>query len=366
MSASKIGSSTIFTAACTIRSRTAGIDNGRCSAVARLRDEHPPRRQRPTPPVPQSVGQLVQQPVDPVLLDFGQGGPVDARRAVVAAHRDPRPPQDVSAIDLVPQRMKPSPRIGLGRPVKRMLQGTNRIHNWIPTAAELADTALTGHLLHNTTHERSSGPSLTGGCVVRSARSVLRPPPTPTRPPAPLPGFTGYRTPRSSNTFRRSPGRGGPPQFPPSLSERSAPLTPGSPSAPAHSGLHRFHGLRRDSGARLSLPTQGDLTTPQASLHATDRSVAPPKGFRRWASTRPVSRPSRQPATGPPDSYPDRTHTGKRRRALRPKITYTWSPPACWSRERSRLGAALMLMYRRVRDHCRSLDIRFRSLRCYG
>lgn len=31
MSASKIGSSTIFAAACTIRSRTEGIDNGRCS-----------------------------------------------------------------------------------------------------------------------------------------------------------------------------------------------------------------------------------------------------------------------------------------------------------------------------------------------
>src|SRR5687767_9522644 len=42
----------------------------------------------------------------------------------------------------------------------------------------------------------------------------------------------------------------------------------------------------------------------------------PRRGFRRWASTRPVSRPSRQPATGPPGSYPDRTHTGRRRRAL--------------------------------------------------
>jgi hypothetical protein len=31
MSASKTGSSTIFTAACTIRSRTGGIDSGRCS-----------------------------------------------------------------------------------------------------------------------------------------------------------------------------------------------------------------------------------------------------------------------------------------------------------------------------------------------
>ena len=41
----------------------------------------------------------------------------------------------------------------------------------------------------------------------------------------------------------------------------------------------------------------------------------PHRGFRRWASTRSVSRPSRQPATGPPGSYPDRTFTGKRRRA---------------------------------------------------
>jgi hypothetical protein len=34
-----------------------------------------------------------------------------------------------------------------------------------------------------------------------------------------------------------------------------------------------------------------------------------------WASTPPVSRRSRQSATGPPRGYPDRTHTGKRRRA---------------------------------------------------
>ncbi len=47
----------------------------------------------------------------------------------------------------------------------------------------------------------------------------------------------------------------------------------------------------------------------------------PHKGFRHWASTRPVSRPSRQSATGPPDSYPDRTHTGKRRRAYKQRST---------------------------------------------
>jgi len=47
----------------------------------------------------------------------------------------------------------------------------------------------------------------------------------------------------------------------------------------------------------------------------------PHKGFRHWASTRPVSKPSRQSATGPPDSYPDRTHTGKRRRAYEHRST---------------------------------------------
>src|SRR4029434_5248757 len=71
---------------------------------------------------------LVEQPVSAVLLDLGQGGLVDARRTVVPAHRDPRPPQDVSAEDLVSQRVEPTSGIGLGRPVQRMLQSPNRVH----------------------------------------------------------------------------------------------------------------------------------------------------------------------------------------------------------------------------------------------
>jgi hypothetical protein len=43
--------------------------------------------------------------------------------------------------------------------------------------------------------------------------------------------------------------------------------------------------------------------------------LLPQQGFRHWASTPRVSPRNRQPATGPPDSYPDRTHTGKRRQA---------------------------------------------------
>jgi hypothetical protein len=35
--------------------------------------------------------------------------------------------------------------------------------------------------------------------------------------------------------------------------------------------------------------------------------LLPPRGFRRWAKT--------QPATGPPGSYPDGTHTRRRRQA---------------------------------------------------
>jgi hypothetical protein len=72
------------------------------------------------------------------------------------------------------------------------------------------------------------------------------------------------------------------PQFPSSLSERSAPHTPGSSSRLQLQGLHRFRGLRRDfGGSALPVPclATGPLTTPQASLYATDRSVAPPEGL---------------------------------------------------------------------------------------
>ena len=93
----------------------------------RLGDQDPPGRQRPVPLLPQLAGQLIEQPGDPVLLDSGQGDLVDTRRAVIPAHRDPRAPQHVTAADLVIPRVEPSPGIGLGRPVQRMLQGTDRI-----------------------------------------------------------------------------------------------------------------------------------------------------------------------------------------------------------------------------------------------
>src|SRR5687768_9418440 len=106
------------------------------------------------------------------------------------------------------------------------------------------------------THERSSGPSLTAGSVVRSARSVLRPPPTPTRLVTTSRLNTGYRSRhfRQHHT-RRLPGRGGPPQFPPPPSERSAPPTPRSSSGLQFQALHPVHGLRRERrGSALPSP----------------------------------------------------------------------------------------------------------------
>ncbi len=91
----------------------------------------------------------------------------------------------------------------------------------------------------------------------------------------------GYRARRSSSRSHRPPGRVGSPQFPPPPSERSAPHTPGGSSG-LHSRLwHPFPGLRPDdpgSAPPLSCPKAGGLTARQASLDATDRSVASPNG----------------------------------------------------------------------------------------
>jgi hypothetical protein len=140
-------------------------------AAAQLRDEHPPGRQRPIATVLQLMGQLVEQPVNAVLLDLGRGGLVDARRTVVTAHRDPCPPQGISAEDLVSQRMEPTPG---NRP-------------WPPGTA------------HAARHEPGPAWTRRGGSL----------------PPShPLPEVIGYRTPRTGNTNRRVAGPGRVPPVP--------------------------------------------------------------------------------------------------------------------------------------------------------
>ena len=140
----------------------------------------------------------------PVLLTYDSAAV--AKHSSEDEHLPPRPLQDVSAEDLVMERVKPSSGIGLGRPVKRSLQLSNLVLLGGPSHL----LALTSPSLR-VTHERSSGPSLTDGCVVRSARSVLRPPPTPTRPASTSRLKTGYRTQCSGGPPQTAgPGRASP------------------------------------------------------------------------------------------------------------------------------------------------------------
>ena len=88
---------------------------------AGLRNEHPTSRQRPIAAVPQIRDQLVKEPVSAVLLDISDGLSVDAGRAMISAHRLPRPLHNVPAVDLVMERVEPSFGVDFGRPVKRSL-----------------------------------------------------------------------------------------------------------------------------------------------------------------------------------------------------------------------------------------------------
>ena len=150
-----------------------------------LRYQHPPGRQRPVPALPQLASQLTEQPAYAVLPDCGQGDLVDARRTVIPAHCDPRAPQNIPAADLVKQRVERPPGIGLGRPVQRMLQGTDRIGRDTPARSLRGGTSLTG------THRAppwqgcaraKQRPFPPRRLCCPAAQPVLRPPPTPTRP----------------------------------------------------------------------------------------------------------------------------------------------------------------------------------------
>jgi hypothetical protein len=179
-------------------------------------------------------------------------------------------------------------------------------------------TALTRPLQTDAVHRRSSGPSLTGGYAVRPAQAVLRPPPTPTRPAIHFPGspVIGHRAP-VAYPQATGPGRASPVPAAtldtfraPYAGEFLTAALPGTSPLPWPSPRFREarHSLARPEG-QLSNDAAGF-----ASCYGPHRR-SPLQGFWRWAPTPPVSRRSRQPATGPPGSYPDRTHTGRRRRA---------------------------------------------------
>ena len=165
--------------------------------------------------------------------------------------------------------------IGLGRPVKRMLEAAL---DSVP-----ADSRQGGPSRHRTgthqpeasplAHERSSGPSLPAGCtVLRIDRYYdrLRLPPG----RRPLPGSTPVIGPRFPRLSAGRFVRGGPLQFPPPPSERSAPSYAGESLAAAYQDLHRFHGLRREPPGSALSSVSNDAA---GFACAADRSVAPPQ-----------------------------------------------------------------------------------------
>jgi hypothetical protein len=117
---------------------------------------------------------------------------------------------------------------------------------------------------------------------------------------------------------RRPTGRGRLLQFLRPPSDRSTPHTPADSSALHLQGLHAFHGLRRDTpGSAPACPLSQGVPSRGGRIHLMLRTgqLLPPRGFRRWAPTPGVSPRRRQPATGLPDDYPDRTLTGWRTQA---------------------------------------------------
>jgi hypothetical protein len=165
------------------------------------------------------------------------------------AHRRPSPPAFGS------------PRgVGLGRPVERPLQFSDSVllggHSHDRHSPAFPCTRRNG---------RSSGPSHHRGfcCPVERYYGRLR------RPPGSPPTsrlLTGYRA-RRSHGSPQPPGRGGPPQFPPPPSERSAPSTPGGSSGLHLQALHPFHGLRPEGrGSAPPPPARGGHTNGAAGF----------------------------------------------------------------------------------------------------
>jgi hypothetical protein len=266
---------TIFRAACTIRSRTARIDS---------------RRRSPEPGFARNTRRGAASG------SCHRKGPARARRAAgqsrTARRRGwsvgrcrprrgcgapaPRPLQDVPAEDLVIERVRPSARVGLGRPVERSLQFSDSI---LLAVLASTDTRLPFPTSNARTKQRPfPRPRLC--CPAHSSGTTAASDAHPAL--APFPVIAGYRASRSGG-IRSPPGRGESPQFPPSPSERSAPSTPGSSSGPHFQALHPFHGLRPEGLARLFLlptgPGGGTLTARQASRNAADPRSVPPTGL---------------------------------------------------------------------------------------
>ena len=102
----------------------------------------------------------------------------------------------------------------------------------------------------------------------------------------PLPGSTPVIERHLPRLSAARSGRGAPLQFPPPPSNVPRPLTPESPSRLPSRIFTASMAFAVSRPARHSLRC---LTTRQASLPLRTVQLVPHKGFRRWASPRPVS-----------------------------------------------------------------------------
>jgi hypothetical protein len=153
------------------------------------------------------------------------------------------------------------PGIGLGRPVQRMLQGTDRISRDTPARPLRGGTSTDG--THRApppprAHRRSSGPShhrrlccppgSTGTTTASDAHPASDP----------LPGVTGYRTPRSGSTNPQAAGPG-----------RASPV----PAAT----LDTFRAPYAGESLTAALPGSAPLPWPSPRFREARHSLCPPR-----------------------------------------------------------------------------------------
>ena len=196
----------------------------------------------------------------------------------VGGHADPRPPQDVAAGDMVVEGVEPTRRIMLGTAVEHALERSNLVH-----ALGVADgpSRLSALIRVPPFLRRASmkqGPFAPDGLCCPAARSLLRPPPTPSRAAVHFPGspVIGRRASR-----RRRPGaEEGLSSSQDNLLTVPRPLRRGVLRRPLQVPRRLPWPSPVGRRARLPLvpPNGGRLTTLQASLHAADRPVAHPQG----------------------------------------------------------------------------------------
>ena len=211
--ASKTGSSTIFSAARTIRSRTGGIESGLSSPAGAPGLGMKTRRAgsgryRPSlssaASSPSSRATPYSSTAARVTLSM-PGAPLLARTATHARHRTSLwQTLSYSAWNLRPGSALAA-RYSACCKARTGSAGTPRTD---PCAAGLAETALTGPLPDSTAHQRSSGPShhrrlcCPPGSTGTTAASDAHPASNP------LPEVIGCRTPRSGSSKPQATGPG--------------------------------------------------------------------------------------------------------------------------------------------------------------